>query len=411
MAYSRLAGRRTIYQTLSLWALLPLLLLLGCQSGLVATSPPPPASPAVSGGTAVRRTATATFATPAAATPARPTATTTVAAQPCLTRSTPATPRFIPTLRPTSFSPRLFATAPCPDQAQAPPLHFSPNNRWIAAGGTSAAALYESSTALLQWTLPTTQSVVGLTFTPDNQMLIVALASGALLLCHTADGQVLRQVPDGRPAPFTSQPIGRLPLAVSNAGRWLVAGYAEALVLWDLHEAADKSPTTLPVAQTTAITFVADDQVLWVVAADRRDTPNPNALSTLYRWTTTDWQEQIWLLPDVARLPPLLTATTLTLVTLADELVLWDLATTPEPARQITFARSPTALAVSADGLSILSGTAAGIDLWERSTLWRPLSYPGTAHPLVALALSPNGQLLAAVDQAGVLATWLRYGT
>lgn len=402
---------RRIWQPISLVALS--LLLVGCNGGIpsptsqqaapVSTSSPTPTASMLQPVTAP------IIATPSHATAALPIATSsrcpTTGPRATAVASTGASQNDNTTAA--SRTAQSF-TGPCVEQGQFQPVAFTPDSQWFAVGGAQGVTLYAAATATVAWTLPTSQLPVGLIFTPDSHLLIIALANSQLLFCRTSDGVVIRQAASPSATRMAAYlPLYRTPLAISSDGHWLILGYPTLLALWDLPRQDEQPTKLLDSAATTAVAFSADGQWLWTVAANRRDGGNTNALSTLYRWQTGDWQAEFWPLPDYGTLP-VFAANAQLLVFVTTNLTLWDLTGQPTLARQTSFTTPPTALAVAADGSLILGGAAGSIALWRSSDLYRLALYPGVQQPLATVALSPDNMRIVAVDRAGTISIWSR---
>lgn len=240
-------------------------------------------------------------------------------------------------------------------------VRFSPDGRWLAAGGYGTVQIWPRPLAQAGRTLTLAAPAVALVLDPSGSIVIAGAADGTIRVADAASLTLLRE--------------SRLPgvaltcLAVSPDGALLAVGSADnkvRILRWiDMVELAALEGHS---AGITDVAFSADGH--WLASGSRDHTARLWPIRTLLET------------PKAARLP--------------------------RPATQTRVlsghAKGVTAVAFTGSGLCSASedGTVRCWDIWEAKSAqeWK------SAGAVAALASSPNGELLAAGCEDGSLQVW-----
>ncbi|MFL5342366.1 MAG: sigma-70 family RNA polymerase sigma factor [Gemmataceae bacterium] len=303
-------------------------------------------------------------------------------------------------------------------------LAFSPDGRWLAAGGESppnvrdGVALFDMQTGRESSRQPAAGSVRGLAFSPGGAMLVMA------------DGTQVSCIPLNRRSKELDRYSGWIGLAnkgvpsdqvaVSADGHWMAVGWRDGSVgLFDLPTGKEVwtariledglgDPNAGGLGEFDPIhhfAFSRDGRLL-ATGGQRRiclwDTTSRKITRTFDPKAVTTWVD---LSPDSKRMVTVCNGSPR----------LWDLATakwvrlgpdTLPTIRVVQF--SPDGKLIACGDANDWTASPNKVRLFDGTTGKPVAELPGHAGSIWALAFSPDGKLLASADAAGRVKAWQR---
>jgi len=281
---------------------------------------------------------------------------------------------------------------------------FSPDGRFLVHAGAGRVVVRDAKTRQYLAGLKTVAHTLG--FSPDGQVLVTAAwwQSGSVRFWRTASWEE-------RPSPRLTNACA--PALFSPDGRWLIAGSSDQkrLRLWNTEtwEPVADCPTTpiLPVMERWVVAFSPDSQLLvtpWL------DFPGQTGGVRLWKVPTLESFANLYPAGQplasaafVPESPFLLTGSWL------GSLLVWDLSVSPPK-----LVKQPVEHTAVIQGVSAVRGaktfaTASGdqsICLWDVSSFERVARWRGHTREACALAMSPDGALVASSGRDGSVRLW-----
>jgi WD40 repeat protein len=264
------------------------------------------------------------------------------------------------------------------------------------------------------------EHIVGVAFNPAGTIIAGTTSDGYVQLWSASTYKLLWRFkfPDISPNSVTQvnsvefSPSGQLMAVTWPGGPWLfnVANPARPVHVSTLHVPSAKGS---PLAQVTSLTFSPDGQT---VAGSIGESESP-PLGLVLMWNASTGAVT-HLLPDVSLTESLAfspNGQSLVTGTATGEVDLWNIATgtkLAEPqAATTTTVDGESAVAISPNGQLIAFAVSAGTDIWDVK-LWSVATgkvvatIAGSNADVTSLAFSPNGSQLAASDQNGAIRLW-----
>jgi WD40 repeat protein len=275
-----------------------------------------------------------------------------------------------------------------------PLLAFSPDGTrlldWQAR--TLCVRAVPSGRVLYRVSPPAEDGFVTAGFTPDGRFLVVGLAGSDACLAYIepASGKELRRVPTGLP----HSPLSVPGFAFSPDGKSLAWPFGPFILRWDIDARQWRagSPES-ELDSSFPLRFSDDGKSLWIRHDRCIALVDWQSGREIRRLPRAGWKEFLALSPDASRAAAR---------TPAGKLAIWDTAT-GEAIR--TFAASDIFLALPAytadgKGLCVLDSTQTIRNL-DVATGEELFAFPTGCNEVTRLVASPDGRLLAGIDNSG----------
>ena len=236
------------------------------------------------------------------------------------------------------------------------------------------------------------QPVLGIAFSPDEQILATTAKDKTIKLWNIADGTEIATLTGHRLAPNA--------VVFSPDGKTLASGGADKTIkLWNVADGAETASFAGHKLAINALAFSPDGKTLASGGADK----------TIKLWDVASQSETASFAGHKLAIESLaFSADGQTIASGSKDktVKLWNVASQSETA-VLRHKQGITVIGFSPDGQTIASGsTDKTIKLWNRETQTEIVAIATPSWQTGAIAIAPNGQTFAGSDEQGVIRLW-----